>query len=576
VERWITDNEPSVRYPTYTRANAGEVMPDPVSPLTASMGIMAAGEAGWRDAYNRLGTFQPEEFEDDRPNTIGCFGGYLYLNMSLTRIYGVRCPGMSPEIVDFTYFGEMPGIPPYEEERRPTDESPDGTARLAEWLQWIMTADDLPELLDDQAEVEEVIARRPDLAAATDEELVARARAMVPLYRRLFARHIEISGASGVAIGTVAGICQAIGDPTLTMRLVGAAGGVDSAAPSHALWDMSRMVARSPVLTAAFDRGVHGLLDRLRSANADDSVKLLVEIDSFLERHGCRGPNEWELRSLVWGIRPDLPLAAVDRMRLASDGQSPAQQADKLRADREAVTDQVRQALAGDDEALAQFEAGARASLLFLAGRERTKTTNIRLVHEMRMPLRELGRRMVAAGHLDTVEQVFMLLDQELEAFLADPASFTSVVREREREYAELFELEPLFIIFRTVPPVSSWPRRDRRAVDHVGPGTSLAGIPGCPGRATGKARVVLDPSDPTALGPGDVLVAPITDPAWTPLFVPAAAVVVDVGAQVSHAVIVSRELGIPCVVSVTDATRKIPDGATVTVDGTTGTVTVH
>ena len=68
-------------------------------------------------------------------------------------------------------------------------------------------------------------------------------------------------------------------------------------------------------------------------------------------------------------------------------------------------------------------------------------------------------------------------------------------------------------------------------------------------GRATGRARVVLDPSDPTALEPGDVLVAPITDPAWTPLFVPAAAVVVDVGAQISHAVIVSRELGIPAIV---------------------------
>jgi pyruvate,water dikinase len=77
------------------------------------------------------------------------------------------------------------------------------------------------------------------------------------------------------------------------------------------------------------------------------------------------------------------------------------------------------------------------------------------------------------------------------------------------------------------------------------------------------------------ALEPGDVLIAPITDPAWTPLFVPAAAVVVNVGAQVSHAVIVSRELGIPCVVSVLDATQRIPDGALVTVDGTTGTVTL-
>ena len=66
------------------------------------------------------------------------------------------------------------------------------------------------------------------------------------------------------------------------------------------------------------------------------------------------------------------------------------------------------------------------------------------------------------------------------------------------------------------------------------------------------------------------------TDPAWTPLFVPAAGVVVNVGAQFSHAIIVSRELGIPCVVSVTGATDSIPDGATITVDGGSGTVTVH
>ena len=86
---------------------------------------------------------------------------------------------------------------------------------------------------------------------------------------------------------------------------------------------------------------------------------------------------------------------------------------------------------------------------------------------------------------------------------------------------------------------------------------------------------MILDPTDALALEPGEILVAPITDPAWTPLFVPAAAVVVEVGAQVSHAVIVSRELGIPCVVSVQDATRRIVDGTKLTVDGTTGTVTV-
>ena len=84
-----------------------------------------------------------------------------------------------------------------------------------------------------------------------------------------------------------------------------------------------------------------------------------------------------------------------------------------------------------------------------------------------------------------------------------------------------------------------------------------------------------MDPADALDLEPGEVLVAPITDPAWTPLFLPSAAVVVDVGALMSHAVIVSRELGIPCVVSVDGATRRIPDGALVEVDGTAGTVTV-
>ena len=86
---------------------------------------------------------------------------------------------------------------------------------------------------------------------------------------------------------------------------------------------------------------------------------------------------------------------------------------------------------------------------------------------------------------------------------------------------------------------------------------------------------MVLDSNDPGALEPGEILVAPITDPSWTPLFVPAAGVIVDVGAPMSHAVIVSRELGIPCVVSATGSTRRIPDGALVRIDGGAGTVTI-
>ncbi|MCC7089197.1 MAG: phosphoenolpyruvate-utilizing protein, partial [Dehalococcoidia bacterium] len=126
-----------------------------------------------------------------------------------------------------------------------------------------------------------------------------------------------------------------------------------------------------------------------------------------------------------------------------------------------------------------------------------------------------------------------------------------------------------------TQPDPSTWPAKGTTAVDAVKVGDVLQGFQGCPGQVTGTARVVLDPIDPTACGPGEILVAPMTDPSWTPLFVAAGGVIVDVGAAQSHAMIVSRELGIPCVPSVTDATRRIPDGATVLVNGDAGTVTI-
>jgi pyruvate,water dikinase len=102
-----------------------------------------------------------------------------------------------------------------------------------------------------------------------------------------------------------------------------------------------------------------------------------------------------------------------------------------------------------------------------------------------------------------------------------------------------------------------------------------LRGIGGSAGRYEGRARVGMDLPGALALEPGEVLVAPITDAAWTPLFLVAGAVVVDVGALNSHAVVVSRELGIPCVLSVEDGTARLRDGMVLAVDGTAGTVTV-
>jgi pyruvate,water dikinase len=153
----------------------------------------------------------------------------------------------------------------------------------------------------------------------------------------------------------------------------------------------------------------------------------------------------------------------------------------------------------------------------------------------------------------------------------------SATLRERDAAFAVLQTLDPPYIIKleEGVPPISSWPVRGKSTGSAAAAGEVLQGAMGAPGVVTGTARVVLDPSDPGAIGPGDIMIAPTTDPSWVPLFLAAEGVVVNVGAVASHAAIMCRELGIPCAVSVIDATDRLVDGATIEVDGSTGTVTV-
>ncbi len=184
---------------------------------------------------------------------------------------------------------------------------------MQQTLQWILTAEELPELLDDQREVDAFVAARPDLSKLTNAQLLAHGRARMDLFRPLFAQHIFITNAATVPVGMLQQICGELGEPDAPMRLAAGIGGVDSAAPSWAMWDIARQVAESPALTAAFDAGVAGLLERLRAD--PDAAKFVLSIDDFIEQYGSRGPNEWEMSAPTWGTNPELALAAIDRMR---------------------------------------------------------------------------------------------------------------------------------------------------------------------------------------------------------------------------------------------------------------------
>ncbi len=574
AERWITDTNLSTRFCVYTRSNANDVLPEPVSPLGATLTWQPGLMEGWREGYVRNGAFSMDELAaEGLVPACGFVNGFFYVNASVVRVFGERS-GAGAAAIDTAFFGNRPDTPPYV--AHPDDLSDEAGARIGTQMGWVMSATEFPELDESKAIADAARAGRPVLSALADAELVARSRSMIPLTRRFFDDHVITSSNTAVGPTILAGLLGGV-DPGLMLRLISSTGDVDSALPSYAMWTLGRVARGSAEVTAAFDAGVDGLLARLRASGTPDASAFLDAFAGFLFDFGCRGPNEWDPYYDTWETRPALALALIDRMRGMPDADDPMSRHAGVSADREVAMTEALAALAGNDEAIAMLHAAQASALNFLAWRERSKTNCVKAINEQRVALRELGRRMVERGVLSSERQVFMLAEAELDAFVAEPSAFIDVITAREQHLVYLRTLEPPYFVEsdKGAPSLDTYVRKGESVVELVKVGDVLTGGAGCSGVARGIARIVTDPGDPFALEPGDVLIAPQTDPSWTPLFVPAAAVIVDVGAMNSHAVIVSRELGIPCVVSVTDATRRIPDGALVEVDGGAGTVTI-
>lgn len=147
-------------------------------------------------------------------------------------------------------------------------------------------------------------------------------------------------------------------------------------------------------------------------------------------------------------------------------------------------------------------------------------------------------------------------------------------VAARRAKREEQADLVPPLFVGRMHPMVKSMWGGYPRLMGAVPSDTALvSGTPASPGRATGSVRVLRSQDEFDELQAGEVLVAPLTAPAWTPLFNKAAAVVTDVGSAAAHAAIIAREYGIPAVVGCGDATAKLKTGMRVTVDGNTGNV---
>lgn len=576
---WIVEDEYTPRFPIWTRGNAGEVFPNVVTPLGGTI-YADAPALGHRRNFVEMGLFTDDEIRRHGIVVSGVFGGYLYLNMSVFRLMGVRTPGMTPEMSDEQGFG-VNDAPPY----RPMsgDRSLAATLRMSRWAMRALRRPDLSVVDEARRRADAWVASLPDVRTASDDELLV----LVPTFT---ARITEFFGPLGQATALAGigrgGLEQMLrrrtgGDPTLLVnRMTAGLGTIESALPAQRLWQLGRMVAADPALTAEFDQGLDTVVDHLQATplTGDRFGAFAEAFASFLADHGHRGPDEYELAAPSWALEPRMALALVDRLRLAPADRDPEAVAARLAEDRAVA---VAEALALVPRAMRpMFRRAQHANEVGAAGRERAKDAMVRELGGMKTVLHELARRAQGRGGPAELRDAFLVTLDELPAFVASPGDFAGVIAERreQRDYRQA-RIPPFWFEGEISDP-STWPLRAASADSGADAGAEpspavLTGMGVCPGVAEGRARVVLDPADPRGLEPDEILVAPITDPAWTPLFLGAAAVVVEVGAQQSHAAIVARELGIPAVVSVTGATRLIPDGAWVRVDANTGEVHV-
>ncbi len=193
----------------------------------------------------------------------------------------------------------------------------------------------------------------------------------------------------------------------------------------------------------------------------------------------------------------------------------------------------------------------------------------------MRRAVIRIGEALVEAGIVRDVDDVFFLTrDETLAALEHDRLAAGVDVAERRARRMEQSRLVPPLLIGRVNPVLRRMWDAFPRMLGAAPSATALVtGSPASVGLATGSVRVIRGPDEFDALEAGEILVAPMTAPAWTPLFGRAAAVVTDVGSPAAHASIIAREYGIPAVVGCGDATARLRTGMRVTVDGSTGNV---
>jgi len=526
------DSPVDPRFPTFVATNLSEALPGPFSPASASATVrgLRAGGVSIAERLRLPGVIGREI----AARSVGTFAHRVYGGVTSVYYMGRSMPGTNPDSMTDQFFGRELGDTPVFGAERPPEERPGFARRLRDLVGVGLTgagllagsASESKSFVRDVDRLESLLTGElGDLEDNRLESLIALARDLV-VHGWLLA-------------GWAAMLCTATA--TAAARMGGGALPAPGreVASGQALASLQRLsdLARATPAAAEALSAEHDVLAAVRERAPELHRAILTELD----RVGHRGPAECELRSLTYGDNPEqfarMIAKSLVHQRGADDGDGP------------------------ESPSTARGRLAARLAARQLRDREVRRDKVVRATSILRRLLREHARRLVARGILDEIDDVFFFEVDELEAL---PPDARGLVARRRAEMSRLADVRP--------PPAFNGSWTAVADVSELRPGQVLQGLGVSGGRVKGRVRVV-DQHTIDDLQPGEVLVAEVTDVGYTPAFAYAGAVVTDLGGPMSHAAIVAREFGIPCVVDARNATRRLPAGALVEISGSTGEI---
>ncbi|MBU7044919.1 MAG: hypothetical protein HXS54_00665 [Theionarchaea archaeon] len=546
---------------------------------------LAETQPGYVTYLSRIPENRPDFYIHGISPLLECFGiknlpenlkltdyiyGHIYVNMTAAHNTLGKIPGFSPELLD-----ESMGHKDQQEKPKSKRESKPGLSTIVKLLPgafrlirlFLHLPEEAKEVIPYSEELIEDI-RKMDLREMKAEELDVLVWEMYDRTASVFQVHACTALVNASVFDLLKKILKRIGEEGTENLLTMGLKGMSSCQLGIEMWKLAENARESPKVSNLILSRKEDILRELEQF--PEGIAFLEELNKSMDRIGDRCSQELELSVPRWEENPDFVLSMVASYIEANV--CPVRTVEEQRKIREETTDRILKKLSRSPLEKLIFEKILDKSHQFIVARENLKTTWVRGVSAMRVVYLAIAEKMVERRIMKERDDIFYLKMTEVSDIIKgnlDEKLVEDMIRERKKEREQCSNLDVPEVIVGKPPPVEE--------ITHtVEPKEKLEGV-GCSyGVVTGRARVVFDPNECPDIKEGEILVVPVTDPGWSPLFVIAKGLVMELGGTLSHGVIIAREYGIPAVVGVENATKIIKTGQTISVDGNKGTVYIR